>query len=112
MTQENIAVKHLAITYVVKIKDILFIESCGKKIVIHTESGPVECFGQISDYESFQRFFRCHRSYVVNMEHVIRYNANTITLSNQKEILMSRRRYAAFTAAHLEMLNTALSSHH
>lgn len=111
MVQERIVVKHRDISYAVKIKDIFFVESNDKRVIIYTETGSLECAGQISDYEGLSGFFRCHRCYMVNMEHVVSYSANSVTLANNQMIHMSRRRRAAFAAAYLEQLNAAVPSY-
>jgi DNA-binding LytR/AlgR family response regulator len=111
MTQESILIKHLGISYAVRIRDIFYIESSNKKVIVHTESDTVEYPGQMSDYAAFPGFFRCHRSYIVNMEHVVRYDISSVMLSNKKVILMSRRRYAAFAAAHTELANAFIPSY-
>lgn len=50
-------------------------------------------------------FFRVHRSYAVNMKHVKTINKYVITLSNNKNIPISRSRYNSFINNYINYLN-------
>lgn len=52
---------------------IFFVEKAGKKCVIHTDSGRYETSEHLSHLERRldpARFFRCHKSYLININHV------------------------------------------
>jgi DNA-binding LytR/AlgR family response regulator len=101
-TQEYVMVKHAGVTDTIPLNEILFVESRNKKIEINTSKETVDFYGKISEFEKKPQFFRCHRCYIVNMEHVIRYSANAIKLSNGQEIALSRKLYPDFVKAHIE----------
>lgn len=49
-------------------------------------------------------FFRCHRSYIVNLRHVQLYDKNEICLDNEERIPLSKRRYKSFGLAFMHYL--------
>ena len=49
-------------------------------------------------------FFRCHRSYIVNLRHVQLYDKNEIRLDNEDCIPLSKRRYKSFGLAFMHYL--------
>ncbi len=100
MPRESIIVKYAGVTTNVKIADVLYIESSNKKVIIHTRTADVACYGKLAIFEDNNSLFRCHRCYIVNMRHVVRFSANTIDLINGQTALMSRRRYAEFAKAY------------
>jgi DNA-binding LytR/AlgR family response regulator len=102
MSQEYVIVKNAGVTDTIPLGAILFVESRNKKIEISTGKETVEFYGKISEFEKKPHFFRCHRCYIVNMEHIIRYSANAIKLSNGQEIALSRKLYPDFVKAYLE----------
>lgn len=79
-------------------KDIFYVESRGKKIVIHSRGGIVETYGKIGAMEESlgDMFYRCHRCYMVNMGHIKRYNAATIRLVNGDDIILAQKKYPDF----------------
>ena len=85
------------------IKDIFYIETQGRKVVVHSKPGTVEYYEKAKVLEQTLgvSFFRCHRCYIVNMQYITRYNANTIWLKNGAEIFIAQKKYADFVKAYL-----------
>lgn len=79
-------------------EDIYYVESRDKKIIINSVDGVMEYYGKIQELENTldNSFFRCHRCYIVNMEHITRYNANTIWVKNGDGIYLAQKKYTAF----------------
>lgn len=86
--------------------DIVFIESCNSKCLLHNGAGEkISIYKHLSDIESELsdgRFLRCHQSYLVNMNHVV-YADKNFEMSNgetvlirQKSIREIKQRYLAF----------------
>jgi DNA-binding LytR/AlgR family response regulator len=102
--REFISVKIGGNTCTVALYEILFIESFKKQIVIHTTNGEYAVYGKISDFaeklKSSPGFFRCHRCYIVNMEHILRFNTKTISLKSGQDIFLSRENYLGFVKAY------------
>lgn len=86
------------------LKDIYYIESHNKKVVINLADNAIEYYGTMQDFENTvgSAFIRCHRCYIVNMEHITRYNAHSIQMKNGAEILIARKKYTQFVKAFAE----------
>lgn len=87
-------------------KDILYVESRGKKVEIHTMKESLEMYGSMNELESQlgSSFFRCHRSYLVNMSHIAEYDSESILLNNGKTVYMSKDKYRFFVKAYMRYL--------
>lgn len=71
----------------VKISDILFFESSPvpHKVIVHLMNGQFEFYNTMKEIEAEnEKFFRCHKSYVVNVDNVESINRQTreITMSD------------------------------
>ena len=80
------------------LKDIFYIESADKKVLIHTAKNIFEIYGTMDALEVAlqENFFRCHRFFLVNFEKISAYNYNSIELMNGEKIFISAKRYADF----------------
>lgn len=85
------------------LKDIYYIESANKKVVIHLSAGVLESYGKIEDFEKMfgGGFYRCHRCYLVNMEHISSYNANTIQVANGDKLILAQKKYSNFVKQYM-----------
>ncbi|MBQ6020930.1 MAG: response regulator transcription factor [Clostridia bacterium] len=67
-------------------QDILYAEASGKKTVLHLFGGTRDYNRLISELAenelSGAQFFRIHRSFLVNMQHVVGYDAKSVTMKN------------------------------
>jgi len=73
-------------TYKIKLKDIIYFESNGKKIIIHLKDGrDDEFYGGLEDIYNSQLkkcdFLFIHKSYVVNYDYVSAFEYERLTLS-------------------------------
>ncbi len=77
---------------------ILYLEVINRKIHLHTKNEILPFYGKLEELEPAlpETFFRCHRSYIVNLSHVQRYDKKDIWLCNEEQIPLSKRRYQAF----------------
>ncbi|MDR3288858.1 MAG: LytTR family DNA-binding domain-containing protein [Peptococcaceae bacterium] len=78
----------------VPLRDILYFESAGKKIHLVTPRETIEFYGKLSAVEQQldDDFISIHKSYLVNYYHVIRYTHETVALSNQVTLPISRQK--------------------
>lgn len=89
------------------LNDIIYIESLKRKIKVHTLSNIFEYYYKLSDIEkelSNDNFFRCHKSYIVNLKFVQSYNNTSIILENGEEIFLSKYKYLDFSKAFMYYL--------
>ena len=80
------------------LKNILYVESSDKKVIIHTTENIFEIYGKMDAFEIAlgENFFRCHRFFLVNLEKISAYNSNTIELLNGEKIFIAEKRYSDF----------------
>lgn len=81
------------------LREILYFEIRGRVITVHTAEGIFDYYGQIGALESMLKgkgFFRCHKSFLVNLRYVDNYNRQEIVLDTGKRIAVAKRRYEAF----------------
>lgn len=87
--------------------DISYFEIRGRMIDIHGTGGAFSYYGQIGVLEKDLQekgFFRCHKSYLVNLKHVEVYNRQEIVLDNGERIGIAKRRYEEFCQAILKFM--------
>ncbi|MGM7634407.1 LytR/AlgR family response regulator transcription factor [Bacillus sp. Hm123] len=64
------------------------------KIELHTKNGHYEFYGKLKELESLDsRFYRCHKSYIINLQHVREINKKerTLTMINGETCYISFR---------------------
>lgn len=78
----------------VRFCDILYCEAIDHKLTIHTHSGIVDYYENIAGLEQKldEDFFRCHRSYIINLKHVAACEKDTVIFDNGDKALVSRRK--------------------
>ncbi|MGE5629996.1 MAG: LytR/AlgR family response regulator transcription factor [Caulobacteraceae bacterium] len=84
--------------YNLELQDVIYVESINQKLVVHTSSRKIEFFGYLKDIindlnKSGVSFYRCHRSYIINVNHVkeVNYKDSYIIMSNGDKCYMSRQ---------------------
>ena len=80
------------------IKDILYCEVYDHKIFIESTHGRFSYTGTLDSLEQQLNgdFFRCHRSYIVNMSHVLDRNGQVVTMAGGSRVFVSRRKKREF----------------
>lgn len=90
----------------VKLNSIYYCEVINRKIYLNTKNGIIDFYGKIEDLEKQldQRFFKCHRSYLVNLDYVRQYSDGQISLENNEHIPVSRLRHQELMRAMLQYM--------
>ena len=81
----------------VNISELLYIEVIGTELHIHKRTGVVKCQGSLTEVcQTLPRsqFYRSHRSYVVNMEYVVRSVKYHFVMDNGDKVTIAKNRYA------------------
>lgn len=95
--QANFSVKVNEKVFTVDYDEILFFETSPNvhKIILHCKNRQMEFLGKIKDIEKEldERFYRCHRSFLVNRENIreIDFQNRVIYMVNGEECLISSR---------------------
>ncbi len=87
--------------------EIVFCEIIDRKIYLNLVSGDVvDYYERIENLETKldKRFYRCHRSYLINLKHLKGYKNGTACMDNGKEIPVSRLRSKEFSGVVLQYM--------
>lgn len=81
------------------LSDILYCEAVNHKIHINTKTTVFKNSFKIAELEAKldERFFKCHRSYLINLEYVCGYEEGLALLTNGEKIPVSRLRMKEFS---------------
>ncbi len=85
---------------IIPFQDIVCCEIIDRKAYLYLDSGEVvDYYDRIENLEKKldRRFFRCHRSYLINLNHLKSYRNNTAYMADGKEIPVSRLRSREFS---------------
>lgn len=104
---KGVVVRRGSACEVIPLEQIVYCEVQGRKIYIHRADGQtVDFYEQLDGLERQVdgRFFRCHRSYLVNLEYVRGCRDGRVALAQGEEIPVSRLRERDFTQALLRYM--------
>ena len=81
----------------IRLDDICYVEVLGNELSIHTERQTLRCLGALTD--AFRtaptpQFYRCHRSFLVNMRAVRSLQRYAFIMQNGEEVAVAKNRYA------------------
>ena len=97
---KHIIIRKSASCQVVPLSQIMYCEVQGRKVYIHQADGKViDYYDKLEDFQRRvdRRFFRCHRSYLVNLDYIRGCAAGLATLSLGAKIPVSRLRERELT---------------
>lgn len=86
----------------VKPDDIVFCEVIDRKLYIRLSNGETaDVYGRLDELEKRldSRFFKCHRSYLINFTHLKNFCGSSAVMSTGAEVPVSRLRREAFEKA-------------
>ncbi len=87
--------------------DIVYCEIIDRKVYLHLASSEiVDFYDRIEKLETKldSRFFRCHRSYLINLQYLKSYKNKTAYMADGKEIPVSRLRSREFSNVILQYM--------
>lgn len=95
LNENCLAIENKKTTYAVPHRHIIFIESKGHNIIVHTRDEEIITYGKLDELEvSLPNFFeRCHKSYLINLNDIERIEGYKVILTNSISIPISRSRY-------------------
>ena len=87
-------------------RDILYVESDGRKVIIHTRQETIEIYARMDALEKQlgEEFYRCHRSYLVAFSQIKSYDSTGITVSSGEQIYLAKRKYTEFVQQYCKYL--------
>lgn len=93
-------------SFMLRKQDILYVESRGRKVDIHTVRECVTVYATMNSLEEQlgSGFYRCHRGYLVNLAHVSEYEPDRILLQGGETAFMARDKYTEFVKIYMRFL--------
>ncbi|HOO80732.1 MAG TPA: LytTR family DNA-binding domain-containing protein [Lachnospiraceae bacterium] len=95
--KEGISISSEGKVFNVSFKDIIYIESDARDVELVLKYRHMVSHMKISDVEKLlpeKRFFRCHRSYIVNLDEVQTIERYQATMKNQEIVPISQQQYS------------------
>lgn len=85
---------------------IKYIEIFGRKIMLHTKQDIFTFNGRLDELEQAfpNRFFRCHKSYLINLAMVVKYDKEAAIVQGGERVPIARRKFTGFGTAFLAFL--------
>ena len=85
----------------VHLDDVIYIEAKGKRTFFYLKgrSDAIDCFGVMASYEEkipSDRFFRCQKSFIINLDYVSSYTFSDVTLNGSEVIKLGKGKYGEF----------------
>lgn len=105
-TGEQIFFRTRTRSFTLQKRNILYVESRGRKVDIHTVKDCVTVYATMNGLEEQLggNFYRCHRGYLVNLAHVAEYEPDRILLGSGETVFMARDKYADFVKVYMRFL--------
>lgn len=99
-SESNLLVQKGYESIIISFDDILFCEIMDRKVYLHLKSGDViDYYDKMEQLEKKldNRFFKCHRSFLINLRYLKSYKNGIAYMENEKEIPVSRLRSKEFS---------------
>ena len=105
---ETLEVRCRSTVRYIPFRDIFYIESCNNRCVVHTDKEEITVYKKLDDIrlsliDSSSRFLRCHRSYIVNMDHIVAAEENFL-LDNGDIVLIKAKNSAAIIKEYMDYM--------
>ncbi|OPA73269.1 hypothetical protein BVG16_29770 [Paenibacillus selenitireducens] len=87
------------------IRDIMYLASDRRKVILHTVEGHIEYYSTLSEEENklpAEHFVRIHQSYLVNFYYIKQIYSKKIILMNGEELPISEKQNAAVKKSYLK----------
>lgn len=101
--KKHIIIKSKDKHHKILLRDILYIESQNRKVIANTTKGTIDHYGKMQDFAENigETFYRSHRCYIVNMEHISSYNAAEIRLADGSCVPLAHKKYNEFVRTYM-----------
>lgn len=101
-----ILVKRGGLSTKVLLSNIIYAEVFNRKIMLHTVNGDIEYYGKLTDLceQTGTDFYRTHRAYLVNLQYVEKYSADTVWLETDT-VPMSKKQFAGFVRQYMQYIS-------
>ena len=99
----------------ITLNDVDYLEAQNKQVLVYLSDGTIlkirELFSKCEGVFTPEKgFFKCHRSYIVNLSRVKQFTRNLITTGISSSIPISRNSYSAFKDAYFAYMFDSASN--
>ena len=94
-----------------KLDDVLYIESKGHELILHTKNGCKTIRARISDYEKKLipfGFLKIQRSFLINLKYVYLIKRDTVIMDNQETVAITRGKGNEIKKIYMEYIRSSL----
>lgn len=105
--KENLLIQRGSESSIVSFGEIIFCEIIDRKVYLHLKSAEViDYYDRIENLEMKldNRFFRCHRSYLINLQYLISYKNGFAHMVENHQVPVSRLRSKEFSNVILQYM--------
>ena len=109
-SDRKVVVETKAGVYSVAVEKIVMVEAVNRKVILYTLKREFECVQPIkywAEQLTDKCFFQPHRSFIVNMQYVQKFDNHLISLDGDRIAYLTRRKYKEFKDAYLLFLESA-----
>ncbi len=91
----------------IRVRDIYYCEVIDRKIYIHTRDGVMDYYGKMRELEkkAGSWLFKCHRSYLLNLDYLSEYRNGTVILENGEQIPVAKSCHQALMERMMEYMD-------
>ncbi len=105
----SICIKSYGEKRYIKVSQISFVEGDGKYCKIHliNKKEPIDCVETLSAVEEkidSNDFFRCHKSFLINLKYVDSFTHSDLVMQDEALIAISRQKYKQFSEVYAEYM--------
>lgn len=96
-------------SYTINISDIIMIETINKKATIHTTTCEYETTKNLAywmDVLQDYSFYQCHKSFIINLKHVDKFDSSMIYLNGSLQAYMAVRKHNEFKKIYMRFLDS------
>lgn len=95
-------------TEVVMVSDIIMLETKKRNVIIYTTHGPLtspKTMHYWAETLAHTTFFQSHKSYLINLEHVLSFDKENIYLTGDLHAFLTARKHTDFKKAYLQFID-------
>lgn len=96
--KKNLLIQNKNCYQTIPLEEIYYCEVINRKLYLHLQHDVIEYYGKLQEIQKQldKRFLKCHRSYIVNMDYIKKYESPILTMKNEEKVPVSRLQQKEF----------------
>lgn len=105
-TDGKLIIKYKSNVSVIPFADIYYLESQLHKVLVKMQSQEYQCTEKLNHIKTRlgTQFVECHKSYIINMDHIAEFHNTELVMENGEVIPISKKRYGETKARFFEYM--------